>query len=271
MIKENKKLINTFQTDNQPENKEVSQAKSLIVTEKQPNKRLIENLPITENLNLLTNDGLLNKVSSEDEAILQRIPFENKSFAGKAISCFNLIEEKTNKPKEFIDFDTQLFKGGDDGLIKDKSIPLTSFSDIKPESSLADSVFSEQKISKTSKTSPKNITLLKSLDLNETKSDISNIDIDDPLTLTVNDLVEVFCDSDGKTHKGKILQIQAKAIASPKRKSSEEENSNNDKDRNLLYYIHFIDYEKRMDNWYPFNSILRKLKTSKAKVSIKID
>lgn len=63
-------------------------------------------------------------------------------------------------------------------------------------------------------------------------------------SIKVNDILEVICEGDGLIHKAKVLEL--------------------DNDKTNRYYIHYLDYEKRMDNWISDSHIIRKIPHSQS-------
>jgi hypothetical protein len=74
--------------------------------------------------------------------------------------------------------------------------------------------------------------------------------------IKVNDILDVFCDSDGLIHKAKVLQV---------------ENIEKNRISQRRYYIHYLDYEKRMDNWISESSIINKDKKNELSISNNIE
>lgn len=83
-----------------------------------------------------------------------------------------------------------------------------------------------------------------SLEKNETLPPDSSINEDSsaPLNILLNDIVEVYCEQEGCYRKAKVIQIK-----------QEQECNHNQSDLHICpfksFYIHYLDYEKRMDNW----------------------
>lgn len=94
---------------------------------------------------------------------------------------------------------------------------------------------------------------ISNLSLNENSSSIESIEI--------NDILEVNCPIEGIIKSAKVLKI--------------EDNTENNKDSNYKltekdnlrkFYVHFINYEKRMDNWILPKNIIRIIKQNNSEL-----
>lgn len=74
---------------------------------------------------------------------------------------------------------------------------------------------------------------------------------DEKQTFIIGDVVEVLCESDGINHRGQIIDIQ--------KYHKDNEDVDEEGKYSVFYYIHFLDIEKRMDNWFELKSIVKKV------------
>lgn len=74
---------------------------------------------------------------------------------------------------------------------------------------------------------------------------------DEKQTFTIGDVVEVYCENDGVNHRGQIIDIQ--------KYHKDNDDVDEEGKYSVFYYIHFLDIEKRMDNWFDLKSIVKKV------------
>jgi hypothetical protein len=243
--------INVDSDNSKPSNISLEEPNTLIKTEID----LI--LPNTENP---VRVSYVDLVDSNESSIINSL---NNSIKGQSpcnnISdnvCFDRLKENQNTQKPiFFNFESQLFKQNKD--YQSNLCNSISFSKVKNLNDLSSSV--ESDTGKNIIRIPSNIIIPSSLALVELENQVitsncSENSIPENLNqnLSINDIVEVYCETDSKIHKGKILQIESSLTL-------KNNNIKSDLPDELYYYIHFLDYEKRMDNWMPASSILKKI------------
>lgn len=146
--------------------------------------------------------------------------------------------------KSIFIFKSQLF-GGFNNIEKGSAAPLNVISYLeKTKCSTAENSEEEQRLPlKERKDSSPLI-----INSKDDKEDLNDIQI--------NDVIEVFCEHENCFRKAKVIQIKSELDVSsncvnyPQPQQAIQQK---------LFYIHYLDYEKRMDNWIPHSLITRKL------------
>lgn len=254
--------INADSDNSKPSNISPEEPNSLIKQEFDPITQNLQNAIHDSFVDLVANDeDSNNKSNNKSEIEISQIYKSDNEYNDRVLD-----NQQIQKPI-FFNFESQLFKQTKD--FESNTNNNKTLSKIKTLNDISSSLESLIKSNSNTKFPTKlivqnNLPLLESeiQVITSNSSEISNHDIINQI-LSINDIVEVYCETDSKVHKGKILQIESSLTL-------KNNNIKSDLPDESYYYIHFLDYEKRMDNWMPASSILKKITLSQpiSKVSL---
>lgn len=160
-----------------------------------------------------------------------------------------IAEKKDNSIKSCLQFNSQLFGCGSDD--KDNSVNVFSGTTIE-SSEFEEGLNLKEKSPK--KLLEKQLSHSSSMEKTETLPPESSVNEESvsQLNVQINDVVEVYCEIDQCYKKAKVIQIKQEhdccqiSLSYPNLLCSQK-----------LFYIHYLDYEKRMDNWIQYSQIHR--------------